>query len=553
MEFSEFGLSESQLKAIKELGYTKATDIQEVAIPHLLEKDDDFVGQAQTGTGKTAAFVLPLLEKISPSSKQINAIILTPTRELANQIQNEIEKLGKYSGIKSLAIYGGASYDKQITGIKKGRPQIIVGTPGRVMDLIDRKVLKFEEAKFVVLDEADEMLNMGFLDDVKSIISNFHDDKKMWMFSATMPRPILDMIKNDFKNPLVVSVKKNTVSNEDIEQKYYVVKRRYHKEAVCRLLDAVTDVYGIIFCKTRIETTDLGNHLVAKGYSAMVLNGDMGQAQRDAAMEKFKSKKVRLLVCTDIAARGIDVNNLTHVFNYGLPQDLESYIHRIGRTGRAGMKGMALTLVDPMDSFKIRRIESFNKVKMTPAKLPSVTEIKKSLVQNELETMSGLKESVLGKNGEFKIDDTFSSFSEFFEDADKDEILKIMFSWKFNREFRRYDDLGSLDESSNKKSSPGKSFEPSNQRRGRNDFKKGGATSGNVTRFFVNLGKKDGVNLDILLTDISKQVGLQKRQIQNVDLKHAYSFIDVPAQFNDKFIKGQVTLNNKVARFEFSN
>lgn len=445
LSFSLYSLSETTLRAINDLGYIAPTEIQALALPKLLGEDRDFIGQAQTGTGKTLAFVLPLLEKINPKSRDIQALVLTPTRELAQQVCQEVEKLGKYSSLRTLAVYGGAPYEKQIKGIRYDKPQIIVGTPGRVIDLMDRGVLDFSHTRYLVLDEADEMLNMGFFDDVQLIVSKAEERRALWMFSATMPKPILQMIAQHFDSPEIVHVEKRTLSNSDIEQQYFLVPSKNWEEAICRLIDSNPDLYGIVFCNTKQETWELTESLLTKGYLVEGLHGDMGQVQRERAMARFKSGRTRLLICTDVAARGIDVNNLSHVINYGLPRDTESYIHRIGRTGRAGMKGTAIALVDPRQMGMLRRVESFTRQKMIRGEFPSVDQLKMALLKKELDSTSNLVDAVMNKGEEFNIDPLFTQFAEYYKDLNRDQLLKLMFSTRFNKTFRKLTELTQFD------------------------------------------------------------------------------------------------------------
>lgn len=542
MKFENLELNKELLKAVSDQGFTEATEIQQKAIPILLNTENDFVGQAQTGTGKTAAFVLPLLQKLDPSSKKVQALILTPTRELANQVSEEVKKLGKHLKLKSIAIFGGASYEKQKTGIRQRKPQIVIGTPGRVIDLMNQKILKFDSAEYFILDEADEMLNMGFLDDVQEIMASFNKEKRLWMFSATMPKTILQLIKKNFRKPEVVKIEKKTLSNEDISQRYYMVSRKNRLEALCRIIDTEPDMYGIIFCRTRMDTKELADELLTRGYPVETLHGDMGQAQRDLSMQKFKKQKVKLMICTDVAARGIDVNNLTHVVNYGVPQDVESYVHRIGRTGRAGMKGEALTFVDPRDSNMIRRIEDYTKKKMTKSKLPTVEDLKSVRIIKELDAMMPIVEAILDKGDNFKLDETFDVFQEALSEFSKEELLKIFFTRIFNKELKRYghqDDLDAKEGKRSEKTSKGK--------------RKKKAKSGNI-RLFLNRGKDDGINLNILLDDFSKQTGIKRQQIQNVDLKGRFSFLEIPERFGDKVISNpKLKINNQKVRLEYTN
>ncbi|RLA62668.1 MAG: ATP-dependent helicase [Epsilonproteobacteria bacterium] len=530
MEFKDLGLGPDLLKALDGLGYVEPTEIQERAIPILLERNSDFIGQAQTGTGKTAAFALPLLQVLNPDSNSVQALVVCPTRELANQVCAEIDKIAKFTKFKTLAIYGGASYIAQKRSLIRDRPQIVVGTPGRLQDLMKQGVLQFHNAEYVVLDEADEMLNMGFFEDVQNIIAAFDKNRRIWMFSATMPKPILNLINKEFDHPKTVSIKKKTLSNDDIEQRYYTVMRKYHKEALCRILDTEPDTYALIFCRTKMETRELADVLLGKGHRVETLNGDMGQRERDVAMERFKAHKVDLMVCTDVAARGIDVNNLTHVINFGVPQDNESYVHRIGRTGRAGLKGISITLVDPKDQFIIKKIERFTNKQMIKAKLPSVNEIKSSVVTTELENIRGLVETILEKGDEFKLDDTYKIMEECFEDFEKDELLKVMFTWKFNKKLLALDNIGNLD-----------------------SIKRGNGSSKDNVRLFMSVGKTDGLTLKILLDDVSHKFGLKKSDIQNVDMKTNFSFLEVPTRFRDKLLKSKdLRIRSRKVRFEVS-
>ena len=440
--FNSLGLSAQILKAVNTMGFEYPSEIQEQAIPILLrQKNKDFIGQAQTGTGKTAAFVIPLLERIDLSADHVQALILAPTRELANQVEAEIKKLGQFTGVRSTCVYGGSSYQKQIKALRKDKAQIVVGTPGRVIDLINKDILKINKADYCILDEADEMLNMGFFEDIKTVLDLFHSKRKLVMFSATMPASILELIERSFREYDLVKIKKKSLSNEDIEQKYFVVKNKYFAESLARLIDIESDVYGIVFCQTKVETREVGSELRARGYEVEILNGDMGQFERDLAMRNFKDKKVNLMVCTDVAARGIDVNNLTHVFNYGLPQDNESYVHRIGRTGRAGMKGKAYTIVGPRKAYAIRGIERHINRRIELDKLPSVDKLKMKLVDKELEQTKPLLEAMEVKGEDFKTDDSFELFAEKFSHLSQVELLKLMFTWKFNKSLRQYDSL----------------------------------------------------------------------------------------------------------------
>ncbi len=462
------------LQAVTEMGYETPTEIQEKAIPLLKTTTKDFIGQAKTGTGKTAAFSLPLLDKIDQDSSFVQVLILAPTRELATQVESEIKKFTKYTDITSTCIYGGSSYEKQFKALRAG-PQIVVGTPGRVWDLIKKNKLILDHAKYCVLDEADEMLNMGFLEDVKTILDVFDVSRQLIMFSATMSKSILNLIGHSFNEYDLVKTKNQNTHNAQIDQKYFIVKNKYKTEALARLIDLEENIYAIVFCKTKIETKEVGDDLKKRGYRVEVLNGDMGQNERDYSMRKFKEKKATLMVCTDVAARGIDVNHLTHVFNYGLPQNNESYVHRIGRTGRAGSEGKAYTIVGPKSAFAIKRIERDTSQKIELGRLPRIEELKGKIVDKEIANMARLKEVLQEKGETFKIDKAFENFSASFSDLSSEDLLKLMFSWKFNEVLRTYNNLGDIEaKADNSGGGGGRRERRFNSRRGGNGGGRGG-------------------------------------------------------------------------------
>lgn len=443
--FKELKLQDSILKVLAEMGFEKPTEIQASAIPVLLNTKKDFVGQAQTGTGKTAAFAIPLLSQVDFKSSDVQALILAPTRELANQVENEIKKFGKYTKVKTACLYGGTGYEPQLKALKHDKPQIVVGTPGRVIDMIEKKALKLDKAKFCILDEADEMLNMGFFEDVQTILKKFNKDRKLVMFSATMPKPIIKLINDSFNKPEIVHIEKKSLSNDDIEQKYFVVRDKHFKEAISRLIDDAKDMYGIVFCRTKLETKTVSDDLKNRGFEVEVLNGDMGQAERDHAMNNFKSKKVKILVCTDVAARGIDVDNLTHVFNYGVPRDIDSYVHRIGRTGRAGTKGKAYTITSPSTAFFMKGIEKHINKKIPLENLPTISTLKRNLVEKELDAAQFIYDAIKLKGDNFRMDESFELVEKRFEKLSKSELMKLMFVWKFNKDMRRYNNLADIE------------------------------------------------------------------------------------------------------------
>ena len=363
------------MKAIAEMGYEKPSPIQAQALPILLGKPTDFLGLAATGTGKTAAFGLPLLEKIDPSKRAVQVLILCPTRELALQVSGQLDLLGKHKGIRSLAIYGGASYYEQISGLKKGI-SIVVGTPGRVVDHIDRGTLKLGELKTLVLDEADEMISMGFKDDLEKILSSApRDSSNIWLFSATMSRDVRSVADAYLRSPQQVQVNRTEMLSGTVEQLYYITSEGNKPEILCKLIDAAEDFYGLVFCQTKSLVSDLTQYLVDRGYRVDCLHGDKDQNARERTMKAFRDRKVSVLICTDVASRGLDVKDVTHVINYSLPRELDSYVHRIGRTARSGKAGVAMSLVTPSHRVLIGRIERMTKSKMHEGKVPTRKEI----------------------------------------------------------------------------------------------------------------------------------------------------------------------------------
>jgi ATP-dependent RNA helicase DeaD len=384
------GISEPIQRAITDMGFEEASPIQEKAIPVALT-GKDIIGQAQTGTGKTAAFAIPILEKVDTSKKYVQAIAIAPTRELAIQVSEEINRLAKYMGISSLPIYGGQSIDRQIKALKKG-PHIITGTPGRLLDHIQRKTLKLDRTSVVVLDEADEMLDMGFLEDIERILKETPEEKQTLLFSATMPKPIQNLAERFMRDPELVKMKAKEVTSPTVKQIYYEVNERDKFEVLCRLLDVDNPELAVIFGRTKRRVDELSDALNKRGYLADGLHGDLNQRQRDVVMNKFREGNIDILVATDVAARGIDVSGVTHVYNFDIPQDPESYVHRIGRTGRAGKTGLAITLATPREKGQIHSIEKASKGKIQRKSIPTVAEAMESIQRAALEKMTQLVE-----------------------------------------------------------------------------------------------------------------------------------------------------------------
>ncbi len=374
--FTELGLSPELLRAVAQMGYEETTHIQSQAIPAMLS-GADVVGQSQTGSGKTAAFALPAIEKVDPRLRAPQVLILCPTRELAVQVAEEVAKLATFKkGVREIPIYGGQSYDRQLRGLKDGA-QIIIGTPGRVMDHLDRRTLKLDQVKMVILDEADRMLDMGFLDDIRTVLKQAPTERQTVFFSATLPRPIQDLIKTFTKNPVNVTIETQALTMPAIEQIYYEVDRRSKLDVLCRLIDLQDIKFGIIFCATKMMVDELTEHLAARGYAADKMHGDMTQAMRERVIAKFRKRGLDFLVATDVAARGLDVDDVEVVFNYDLPHDGDDYIHRIGRTGRAGRSGRAITFVSGREIYKMQSIIRFTKGKIRREKIPSEEEVEK--------------------------------------------------------------------------------------------------------------------------------------------------------------------------------
>ena len=384
--FNELNLSTPLLKSINELGYTSPTPIQAQTLPILLGEPTDFLGLAATGTGKTAAFAIPMLEKLDPKLKAVQCLILCPTRELALQVAGQVDLLGKHMGIRSVAVYGGASYTDQIRALKNGA-SVVVGTPGRVVDHIDRGTLTMGHMKVLILDEADEMISMGFADDMEKIMQAIPKDQaKTWLFSATMNQQVSRVAKTYLRNPQQVQVNRTEMLSTTIQQYYYSVRESDKPEILCKLIDSAEDFYGLIFCQTKVLVTDLVQYLLDKGYKVDSLHGDKDQKARETTLLGFRNRKTRILVCTDVASRGIDVKDITHVINYSLPRELDNYVHRIGRTARSGKTGIAMNLVSPAHRSLVFAIERFTKSRMLEGKIPTRREIGAKKVTQMLAT-----------------------------------------------------------------------------------------------------------------------------------------------------------------------
>ena len=499
--FGDYGLSADILDALEKKGIEEPSDIQKLVIPELLKERTHLIGQAQTGTGKTAAFSIPILETIVADGS-VKALILAPTRELANQVSDEIYSLKGKKNVKVLAVYGGASIDQQIKKLKGGI-DIVVGTPGRVMDLMKRKVLKVDNLEYFVLDEADEMLNMGFLEDIEMILEKTNDEKKMLFFSATMPKSILDIAKRFMPKHKILRVEKEDLTTNLTEQIYFEVRQEDKFEALCRVLDYEQDFYGIVFCRTKSEVDEITNKLKARNYDAECIHGDITQALRQKALDLFKKKVLTILVATDVAARGIDVSNLTHVINYAIPGEAESYVHRIGRTGRAGNKGIAITFVTPREASKLSQIKRVTK-----------TDIKKEKIPNVKEILNAKREALIAYVSEIIKEQDYVSYQDLagqmLEGKDAKQVLSALLRHVYDDEF--------LPESYNEIADVKVKIEDN-------------------TRLFIALGTKSGYNNSKLLDMLNQKAKVPGRKIRDIKIMETYSFITTPLEEAEKIIK----------------
>ncbi len=518
MLFTEIDLITELHKAIKDLGFKKPTPIQQESIPYLLKNKGDLIALAQTGTGKTAAFGIPILEKINRKKRSPQAIILCPTRELCLQISKDIELFAKYlKDIKITAVYGGANISTQIKSLKIGS-QIIVGTPGRVIDLIKRKALKLQEVDFVVLDEADEMLNMGFKDDLDTILAETPIKKQSLLFSATMPKEVMRISKNYMQNPKTIQVASRNEGAKNVEHNYYMVNAREKYQLLRRICDINPSIYGIIFCRTRRETSQIANKLMQDGYNADAIHGELSQSQRDHVMGRFRNKKIELLVATDVAARGLDINELTHVINYNLPDDNEVYVHRSGRTGRAGNKGISIILAHSREGRKLKLIEKMIKRKLIQKNIPSGEDI------CHIQLMK-LIDNIVKTNINPDIDHYLPKIEEKLSHLDKNQLIKHFISSEFNRFLSFY------------KNAPPLNTIKNNENKKRKDRKTGHAESG-YSRFFINLGKSQDLQTHNLIGLINEYTKNRNIPIGKIDIMRRFSFFEVPMDFESDILKG---------------
>ncbi len=517
--FEELGIAPDLLRAIKELGFEHPMPIQEMVIPHLLDKEGDVVGLAQTGTGKTAAFGLPVLQRINPDSDNAQALIIAPTRELCLQIAGDLADFSKYQEkIRILPVYGGSSIESQIRALRKG-VQVIVATPGRLIDLIKRGEVKLNDVHTVILDEADEMLNMGFLDDINEILSHVPEERKMLMFSATMPKEIANIAKRFMKDPVEFVAGNKNEGSKNVKHIYYMVKAHDKYLALKRIADNNPDIYGIIFCRTRKETQEIADKLINDGYNADCLHGDLSQQQRDLAMKKFRDHVTQLLVATDVAARGLDVDDLTHVINYGLPDDVAVYTHRSGRTGRANKTGVSVAIIHSREKRKLREIEKIIGKDFEYRKVPTPEHI----IEKQLYNLADRLERV--QVNEEEINKYLPGVRKKLEWLSEEDLLKRVLSLEFNRLLAYYQHMPDIDlnesEKSSKREKKGKM-----ERSDRGDKDRRTAGEG-LERMMVNIGKAQGFFPGNLMDLINKSVNGPKPEIGRIDLLPDYTLFDV--------------------------
>lgn len=526
--FEQLGINPSLLKAIADLGFEKPTPVQEATIPLLLDAKSDLVSLANTGTGKTAAFGLPLLQQLDPDKRNTQALILCPTRELCLQITKDLKSFSKYlPGIKTVAVYGGASITIQMREIRAGA-HIIVATPGRFMDLMKRKVADVKQVDFVVLDEADEMLNMGFQEDIEVILAQTNQDRNTWLFSATMPPEIRRIANKYMRNPKEVSVGNRNSTNLNIAHEYYVTKIKEKYQTLKRLADFNPDIFAIVFARTKAETQELAEWMSRDGYNADALHGDLTQAQRDKVMEKFRKQNLQFLIATDVAARGIDVNDITHIIHYSLPDDNEVYIHRSGRTARAGKTGISLAIVNPKEVNRIRLIEKVCKISFTKKMIPTGEEVCGKQLMGIISNVHNVKVN------ETELSKYMNQIMEELKDLDRDEVIKRFSSMAFNRFLNQY------------VHAPDLNYEGGNEKtfdRFQNDS--------DMTELFISLGDIEGLDRNNFMRFL-KQFDLDNVKVGRINVKKTHTYFQVPNENVDQVVaalSGQ-SVNGRKIRME---
>ncbi len=504
--FKQLGLNESILNAITDMGFETPSEIQQKAIPALLSEDIDMVALAQTGTGKTAAFGFPLLQKIDTENRETQGLILSPTRELCLQIASELKLYSKYlPKINVVAIYGGASIEEQARNVKKGA-QIIVATPGRMQDMIRRNLVNISNIDICVLDEADEMLNMGFYEDITAILSHTPDTKNTWLFSATMPNEVAKIARQFMYKPLEITVGSRNQASNAVRHEFYMVNGRHRYEALKRLADANPDIFSVVFCRTKKDTQSVAEKLIEDGYNAAALHGDLSQNQRDLVMKSFRARQIQMLVATDVAARGIDVDDITHVIHYQLPDEIETYTHRSGRTGRAGKSGVSMVIVPKSEVKKIKAIEKIIQQPFELKKLPNGMEICEIQLYH-------LANNIKNIDVDKAIEDYLPAIYDVLQGLNREELIKKMVAVEFNRFFNYYKNSADLNISEGKNSNS--------------------ISDGNEVRFFINIGERDGYDWKTLKDFLKATLDLGRDDIFKVDVKNSFSFFNTDSEHSD--------------------
>jgi len=536
MTFEDINIQKDILKAIGELGFVNPTPIQAETIPHLLENSDqDLLAFAQTGTGKTAAFGLPIIQQIDTDSNQTQSIVLAPTRELCMQIAKDLESYSKYTNyLNVVAVYGGASIETQMRALSKGA-HIVVGTPGRTLDLIKRRKLKLHHVQWLVLDEADEMLNMGFKEELDGILSETPETKQTLLFSATMPKEVTRIANEYMKNSKEIRVGEKNAGAENVEHAFYVVRASDKYAALKRIADINPDIYGIVFCRTRRDTKEVADKLIEDGYNADALHGDLSQSQRDMVMQRFRSGNLQILVATDVAARGLDVNNLTHIINYNLPDDPEVYVHRSGRTGRAGKKGLSLTIAHSRELSKIRTLERMVKKPFKKERVPGGVEIVEKRLINLIDNIKNTEVD------EKKIAPYLDDILLKLEELSREELIKKLVSVEFTRFLEYY--KGAKDINFEGKESGGRDRNRDRDRdrgrdndRSRKDRRSDSRSKGKFSRFYINLGTKSNINPASLIGIINDVTDNREIGIGRIELMKKFSFFEIDSHYEKEII-----------------
>ena len=546
--FKSLGLNTELLSAVEKLGFEAPTEVQEKVIPLLLEKSTDLVALAQTGTGKTAAFGFPLIQRIDPSSRTTQGLILSPTRELCLQITKEIQAYSKYErGLNTVAIYGGASIQDQARQIQRGA-QIVVATPGRMKDMISRGMVDISKIDYCILDEADEMLNMGFFEDIKDILSNTPKEKATWLFSATMPKEVAIIAKKFMNSPQEITVGTKNSGATTVQHEYYVAGGRDRYPVLKRLADTNPNIFSVIFCRTKRDTQKVAENLIEDGYNAGALHGDLSQNQRDLVMNAFRKKQIQMLVATDVAARGIDVDDITHVINYQLPDEIETYNHRSGRTGRAGKSGTSMVIITRSEMRKIKAIENKIQKKFIAKPIPTGMEICETQLYH---LVNKIKDTEVNAD----VENYLPAINEMLEGIDKDTLVQKIVSVEFGRFFNYYNkakDLNSNDRDRGERPERG-------ERRDSGDSRDRGASKNyggdGSTRYFINIGEKDGYDWMSLKDFLRDTVNLGKDDIFKVDVKESFSFFNSEANVEEAILNTfkDLKVDGRFVNVEVSN